>query len=82
MYSPLKSEEKIRELILKKNLNPFFQKSYEEKMFNFLLNLMKNTRFNEISDLLRTFNEEKNWIKNLVTTYGFDGIRIDTIPVN
>jgi len=69
MYSPLKSEEKIRELILKKNLNPFFQKSYEEKMFNFLLNLMKNTRFNEISDLLRTFNEEKNWIKNFSKLY-------------
>jgi len=69
MYSPLKSEEKIRELILKKNLNPFFQKSYEEKMFNFLLNLMKNTRFNEISDLLRTFNEEKNWIKNFSNLY-------------
>ena len=48
------------ELIFKKNLNPFFQKSYEEKTFNFLLNLMKNTRFNEISDLLRTFNGKKN----------------------
>jgi alpha-amylase len=22
----------------------------------------------------------KDWIKNLVNTYGFDGIRIDTIP--
>ena len=22
----------------------------------------------------------KDWVKNLVTTYGFDGIRIDTIP--
>ena len=22
----------------------------------------------------------KDWVKNLVNTYGFDGIRIDTIP--
>jgi alpha-amylase len=22
----------------------------------------------------------KSWVKNLVSTYGFDGIRIDTIP--
>jgi len=22
----------------------------------------------------------KNWVKNIVQTYGFDGIRIDTIP--
>jgi len=22
----------------------------------------------------------KDWVKNLVSTYGFDGIRIDTIP--
>ena len=69
MYSPIKNEEKLRELIFKKNLNPFFQKSYEEKTFNFLLNLMKNTRFNEISDLLRTFNGKKNWIKNFSKLY-------------
>jgi hypothetical protein len=64
MYSPLKNEEKLRELILKKNLNSFFQKPSEEKTFNFLINLVKKTRFNEISDLLRTFNGKKNWIKN------------------
>ncbi len=69
MFSPLKKEEKLRELILKKNLNPFFQKCSEEKIFIFLINLMKNTRFNEISDLLRTFNEKKNWIKNFSKLY-------------
>ena len=25
-------------------------------------------------------NELKDWIHNLVQTYGFDGLRIDTIP--
>lgn len=33
---------------------------------------------NQDNDFVR--NYLKNWVKNLVSTYGFDGIRIDTIP--
>lgn len=45
---------------------------------------MENCRLADLPDLAQENSYVrqylKDWIKNLVQTYGFDGIRIDTIP--
>jgi alpha-amylase len=45
---------------------------------------VENCRLADLPDLNQSNSyvrsELKSWVKNLVSTYGFDGIRIDTIP--
>ena len=45
---------------------------------------VENCRLADLPDLDQSNSyvrsELKSWVKNLVSTYGFDGIRIDTIP--
>ena len=74
MYSPIKIEEESRELVLKKKINLFSNKCSVENEPKFIIDLLRKTRFNDISDILRTFNDRKDWLKNfsiLFKNYNF-----------
>merc|ERR1712166_1003539 len=61
---PVKKEETLRDFLVKKNLNDIPKKEYLTIFDRFLGYLLKATRFNDISDLIRAFNQKKNWIEN------------------
>ena len=59
MLFPIQKEERLRELLLKKNLELVSDKELKDKYKNDLLAILfKSTRFNDISDIIRVFDRK------------------------
>ena len=65
MMLPIKSEENSRDFISKKNMNRTYEIENDYFKQTFINILLRSTRFNDVSDLLRSFKGKKSWSKDL-----------------
>lgn len=65
LKSPVKEEERFRDFLIKNNLNCITKNDCRKIIGKLLDYLMKSTRYNDISDFLRGFNQKKNYLKNI-----------------
>ena len=64
MQHPIKNEESIRDFFFKKNLIRLSNRKKKKIFEDLLIILIKNTRFNDFSDMFRTLNGKKIWFSN------------------
>ena len=69
MSFPLKIEETLRDVIFKNKLNCFTEKCPENYIYKLLIKLLKETKFNDISDLIRTFHKNQDYFRNPIFVF-------------
>jgi hypothetical protein len=64
MQHPIKNEECLRDFFLKKKLIMLSNRGKKKIFENLMIIIIKHTRFNDFSDMFRTFNGKKIWFSN------------------